>query len=361
MKKQLPRPVPTAIHRATMRLSRLFPFMAAWRDQAWAFMSRRPHRSFRVTRRRDYARSLQLPGYWKFTGLAWRMLWTNKKLFGWLLAIYTILTIVLVGMTSQAMYTGASSAIGEANTSIWSSFNFGSLGQAGLVLMTALSGSLNGNEDPARNVYAVLLVLMTWLTTVWLLRALMAGQKPRLRDGLYNAGAPILPTFLLVIVLTIQLLPLALVAFGYSAASTTGLLEGGVEAMLFWVAAALVAVLSLFWATSTFIALVIITLPGMYPLRALSTAGDVVVGRRVRILLRLLWVLLLLAVTWVVIMIPLILFDGWLKSVAPAIAWLPLVPVALLLLGSVSVVMLAAYVYMLYRRIVEDDAAPATN
>lgn len=361
MKQPSPRPLLAFVRPISTRIARFFPFVSGWREGVRAFMARRPHRSFRMTRRRDYVRSLYLPGYWKFTAMVWRMLWAHRKIFGGLLILYTVLTIVLVGMTSQDMYKDASGAIGEANATIWSNFSFGAVGQAGLVLLTATSGTLNGNEDPARNVYAVLLVLMTWLTTVWLLRALMAGQKPRLRDGLYNAGAPILPTFLLTIVLVVQLLPLALVAFGYSAASATGLLESGVEAMLFWAAAALITVLSLFWATSTFIALVIITLPGMYPIRALSTAGDVVVGRRVRILLRLLWALLLIVIIWIVVMIPLILFDGWLKSVAPAVSWLPLVPVALLLLGSMTVMVLAVYIYMLYRKIVDDDAAPATH
>ena len=31
------------------------------------FLKRRPHRSFRLTRRRDYVRSLHIPGYWSLT------------------------------------------------------------------------------------------------------------------------------------------------------------------------------------------------------------------------------------------------------------------------------------------------------
>jgi hypothetical protein len=196
---------------------------------------------------------------------------------------------------------------------------------------------------------------------VWLLRALLAGQKPRLRDGLYNAGAPIVPTLLVTLVLVVQLLPLAVVSIGYSAATASGLLSGGIEAMLFWTAALLLTVLSLYWATSTFMALIVVTLPGMYPLQALKSAGDLVVGRRVRILWRLLWILLLIAVIWSVIMIPTIIGDAWLKSVVPALAGVPLVPIILLLLGSVTIVVLAAYVYLLYRKVVEDDAAPAAN
>jgi hypothetical protein len=106
-------------------------------------------------------------------------------------------------------------------------------------------------------------------------------------------------------------------------------------------------------------ALVIVTLPGMYPMQALRTAGDLVIGRRMRILLRLLWMLGVVVIAWICIAIPVILFDGWLKSAWTGGASLPLVPIMLLLLSSLSVVWMASYVYLLYRKVVEDDALPA--
>jgi hypothetical protein len=58
-------------------------------------------------------------------------------------------------------------------------------------------------------------------------------------------------------------------------------------------------------------------------------------------------------------MVPVILFDAWLKGVLPALEWLPLVPVALLALSSLTVIWAASYVYLLYRKVVDDDAKPA--
>jgi hypothetical protein len=213
-------------------------------------------------------------------------------------------------------------------------------------------------NDPQR-MYAVIIALFTWLTTVWILRALLAGRKPKFRDGLYNAGTPIVPMFLVALVLVVQLLPVALAVIGFGAGIATDILSGGVEVMIFWALAALLATLSLYWMTSTFIALVVVTLPGMYPMQALKTAGDLVVGRRMRILFRILWLLGGLALFWAVIMIPLILLDTWIKSVFPAIQWLPVVPVALLIMSTFSVVWTASYVYLLYRKVVDDDTAPA--
>jgi hypothetical protein len=208
-------------------------------------------------------------------------------------------------------------------------------------------------------VYAVLIFLLTWLTTVWILRTLLSGGKPRLRDGIYNAGAPLLSTFIVGIVAVIQLLPVALAAAGVAAAVTSGLLDGGVEAMAFWGVVALLALLSLYWITSTLIALIVVTLPGMYPLEAVKIAGDLVIGRRLRILLRLVWLFIITALAWALIMVPIIMFDTWIKGVFPTLQNLPFVPLSMLIMSSLTVVWMASYIYLFYRKVVDDDAAPA--
>jgi hypothetical protein len=47
---------------------------------------------------------------------------------------------------------------------------------------------------------------MAWLTTVWLLRNILAGHKIKLRDGIYGSGSPILPTFLVSLILIVDLM-----------------------------------------------------------------------------------------------------------------------------------------------------------
>lgn len=313
-----------------------------------------------MTRRRDYVRSLQLPGYWRFTASVSGLLWKHKRLFLPLVLLYALLSGVLVGMVSQDTYSQLRTVMDESGDELLIG-NWGAIGQAGLLLASVASGGVSQQVDASQQVFAGLIGLLTWLTAVWLLRALLAGQRPCLRDGLYSAGAPIVSTFVLTIVLVVQLLPVALASLGFSAAVASGLLEGGVEAMLFWVVATLFIVLSLYWATSTLIAMVVVTLPGMYPFRALKTAGDLVVGRRLRLLLRFVWMLLLIMLAWAVIVIPVILFDGWLKVMVPTIDWLPLVPLSILAMGALTIVWSASYVYMLYRKVVDDDAAPAKN
>ena len=333
----------------------LFVRLNNWRNN---LKPRNPHQSFRRTYQRDYVRSLELPGYFAFAAYVGRTLWKYKKTFGMLVLVYALTSGVLVGMASQSTYSQLSEMIRTTSGDLFAG-NAGKVGEAGLLLGAGLAGGINPNLGEAQQLLSGLLVLLAWLTTVWLLRAFLAGHTPRLLDGFYNSGSPLVPTIMLSLLLMLQLVPAALAAIGISAAMPTGLISEGVEAMLFWTVALLLVVLSLYWVTSTLIALVVVTLPGMYPLHALKTAHELVVGRRLRIVLRIVWLFVFTLVMWALIMIPIILIDSWLKGVWQAVSWVPIVPFALLFASSASVVWAASYIYLLYRKVVDDDAAPA--
>jgi hypothetical protein len=320
-------------------------------------LGRRSHRSFRVTRRRDYVRSLQLPGYWSFTNYVRLTLVRQKRLFLYLILFYGVLSLLLVGLTSQESYATLGETIKEASSDVFAG-NMAEVGRASVLFVASVTGSYGTPLSTTQQVYALVIISLTWLTSVWLLRAVLAGGTPKLRDGLYNAGAPIVSTAGVGLVMLVQLIPAALAAVGFAAAAPVGLLEGGIEAMVFWAAAGALGGLSLYWITSTMLALVVVTLPGMYPLKAIAISGDLVAGRRLRILFRLVWLVVVSALGWAVIMIPVILLDAWLKAIFPAISWLPIVPFSVLIMSSITVVWSASYVYLLYRKVVDDDSAP---
>ncbi len=333
--------------------------VVAIRAKVKDLQSRRPHRSFRITRKRDYHRSLVLPGYIKFTREVHNTLWKYRKTFFLLVAFYSIALVVSVGITSQDSYTSLTNTLRDTGSEVLKG-DVAKIGDASaLITVIATTGLSVDTLTEGQQVYVILLTLLVWLTTLWLLRNLIANNKVKVRDGLYNAGAPILPTFMLAFVLVVQLLPFALAIIAYSAATSTGLLNSGVEAMLFWIAAGLLTLMSLYWISSTFFALVIISIPGTYPLLSLRYAGDLVVGRRIRLLLRLLWMTAVVIVGWAIVMVPIILFDAWLKGVWTQIEWLPIIPVAVVILSPLTVVWVSSYVYLLYRKFVDDDAKPA--
>lgn len=323
------------------------------------FLARRPHRSFRRTLRRDYKRSLKLPGYVALTARVWQMLVRNKRIFLGLAAIYGVAVLLLSSMMSQETYAELREVIDAAQEEGTVSTALAGMTLFWSVLSNQLSGSAAGEVGSSQQIFTVLLGLFVWLAIIWLLRAILAGKKPKIRDGLYNSGGPVLALLALMFVLLIQMIPAAAALIAYGAADASGLLDQTAVLMLFGGGAILLATLSLYWATSTFLAMVVVALPGMYPMQAIKIAGDLAVGRRIRILLRLLWSIVLLLVIWLVVLLPIILLDGALKSAMPDLEWLPLVPFTALMLMAFSVVFEAAYIYLFYRKVVEDDSAPA--
>lgn len=321
------------------------------------FLARRPHRSFKMTRRRDYARSLSAPGYIAFTLQVNRTLRTHWKLFVPLIIIYSFIMVVLGAITSQDVYATINGLLSGASENIVSG-GVGQLGQAALIALASFASS-GTNLSAEQSVYLGFSLIFAWLATVWLLREITSGRKPKLRDGLYNSGAPILSTVGVLLVGVLQLLPIGIVMLMYAGLSAIGVLSEGFGAMLFWLFAAAVAALVLYWMTSTLIALVVVTIPGMYPLRAVRFSGDLVVGRRLRILLRLVWGLVVVLLTWALVVIGSIAIDNLIKMAFPDAADFSLVPYVVAIVSAFMVVWFAAYVYLFYRKVVDDDAKPA--
>ena len=341
----------------TKRFHKLGKWLQAVKARNAAFLARRPHRSFRQTRWRDYARSLRLPGYIAFTNIVNRTLLKQKRTFLLLVVVYAAIMIILGGITSQDVY-GQISDLLNASSSELLNGGLNSLGQAGLLLVSTFATG-PGNLTTDQQIYLGFALLLVWLTTVWMHREFMLGRKPKLRDGLYNSGAPVVSTITIVLILVLQLVPVGLVALMYAGLSSVGLVADGFGAMLFWVFAMVVTALVLYWVTSTVIALVVVTLPGMYPLQAMKASGDLVVGRRLRIAYRLAWGQLIVLLAWLIVFVPLILLDTWLKSIWSPFEKVPLLPIIAAFTSAATVVWLASYVYLLYRKVVDDDAKPA--
>lgn len=324
-----------------------------------SFIKRRPHRSFILTRRRDYKRQLEMPGYFAFTIEASRLIWTKKWLFLRLILVFIALVVIFGLMGRQDIYDQLYNTLDETAPESVFGGTFGGISKAGVILLTSVTSGLTPKMDSGQIIIASLLGLYIWLTTVWLLRKIVAGKRVILRDGLYNAGSPILPTMLTLLILLIQMVPGALAALVAGAAWQSGLIEGGAFSMLTSVALVLIIVLSLYWMVSTFLALVVVTLPGMYPLRAIAIAGDLVIGRRLRLMYRIIWMFLVIVSWWIVIMIPVILFDGWIKSIFSQISWMPTVPIFMLIMSIITIVWVCVYIYLLYRKVVDDGTAPS--
>lgn len=311
-------------------------------------MSRRPHRSFRKTDKRDLPRLAPLPSNIFFTAEVFGVMRRNKKAFISFILLYVLMYTVLGGISSQDGYMTLTENIKSIGTNV-AGGNFDKATQTLVLFGSAITGGLNDPLSEAQQVYIGLLGLFTWLSVVWYLRHRLSGANVKVRDALYNAGAPFLSTAALAIVLLFQMFPGAAAVGVYAVMLATGAVSGGIESMMFALAAGLFVVLSLYWMTSTLLAMVVVTLPGTYPFRALSLAGDVVIGRRVSMIIRSAWMAFILLLVWAFVLVPVIL----LADVIPW-KWLPLVPLAIQLLTGFSFIFFATYVYLLYRRMIDE-------
>ena len=110
--------------------------------------------------------------------------------------------------------------------------------------------------------------LSLWLTTIFLVRHIKAKQEVTLRDALYNALTPLISSLVVFIVGAVQSLPVIFLVIAYSSAVETNFLSTPFYALVFLVFAVLMILLSGYLLSSTLVAFVAVSAPGLYPARA---------------------------------------------------------------------------------------------
>ena len=321
------------------------------------FLRRRPHRSFRLSRRSQTSRSLKIEGYINFSINVWREMKKGKKFFAKLFVLLIVLFAVLSLTMPQTSYNNLRDALNET---IQEADIGGSVYRAGLLFMSSVNSSgLTPASDQSGQMLNGLIIILTWLAVVYYLRHQLVGKEITLRDVVYNSSAPLVSTIIVLVFALIQLVPFGMFMIIYSAAKNTEVINGGVGEMLAVLSGVLIVALTLYWLVSTLIALSIVTVSGTEPIKALRLADDIVVGRRSRIVRRVLWHSIQVFMVWVVVLMPIILLENSLSNKWSWIADVPVVPIAMAILLSATIVWTSAYLYILYRKILDDKSRPA--
>ena len=312
-----------------------------------------PHKSFKRSYREDYARETKVPGIMYHIFKSFGMIFKNWKLFLPFLIITVILNALFVGIMNESNYVQFQDVLDETSEQV-SGGDIGGVAKAGLLLISTVStGGLSGESSEAATVFGILIFLIIWLVTIFLLRHIMAGHKVKLRDGLYNAMTPLISTFVVFVVVLFQCIPIFLLIIAYSAAVQTDFLSTPFYALVFFVFAAIMILISGYLLSSSLMAFVAVSAPGLYPMRALNAASEMMMGRRIRLILRIIALSITLAVIWVVVMMPLILFDMWMKT----FEWtegIPFVPICLTIMTCFTCIYVTTYLYLYYRWMLDD-------
>jgi len=313
-----------------------------WADakvRADRYLATRPHRSFLLTPSYKYNRGKPMAGIWRLIKGSFGTIWREKRLLIVMLVMFAVVMFLVVGGVSQLAFLD----VRKAASNVFSG-NWAALGSLGTLFTAAVTGALSPNVTAVQNVLGGIVIFIFWLAIVWVLRRRLAGEKTSLRDAFYNSAGPIVPTIAVAIAVAFQLVPGSLGVIGAALTLTGVWFHGGVESMLMCIAGLLLCLLSLYWLAGSLMALVIVTLPGMYPWRALSAASDLVIGQRWKLLFRLFALGIVLFLVWAAVLLPVLLLDSWLRF-----DWLPLVPIAVQFLYGFTMVYAVTFVYKTYK------------
>jgi hypothetical protein len=290
------------------------------------------HRSFRLTKgklkpSRKMSSAMKLLR--QTTGIVKR----NPRPFTFLVVISLVLSLVFVkGLGSPFEITQTKQDINDLFGD-----NPSKVGTS-LALFGYLLGSAGSGTTALSGAYQLFLTIVISLATIWLVRQLLADEKPASKDAFYKGMYPLIPFILVVVVILLQLLPMLLGNLLFSTVISNGLAVTGIEKILWFLLFMCLSLLSLYMVTSSLFAAYIVTLPDMTPLKALRSARELVLHRRLGVWLRIIFLPVVLLIISAVIAIPLLI-------VAPPI----IAQLLFLIIGAGSLVIFHTYMYLLYR------------
>ena len=320
----------------------------------------RLHRSFKRSYYEDYQRKTELPSLTSQASAAFKMFFKFWKIFLPLLLIFVGLYIFLIGAMSENTLADVKANVEQTNKDV-ADGKIGTVGKAGLTLLGIIStGGLTTMND-AQIVIAVLLFTIIWLVAIYLARHLLAGhQEIKMRDGFYSALSPLVSTLVVGLIIFLEAVPIMLTIIVFQVALTTEFLSTPFYALLFFMFAALMITLSLYLLSSSFFAIIVVSAPGLYPLTAVRMAKNLIMGRRLRFLIRVFYLVIIVALLYLLLLMPAIILDGALKS---QFAWLaeskiPFVAIIQLTITVFIFIYLSIYFYLFYRALLDynDDA-----
>lgn len=293
------------------------------------------YRTLRMSKRIKHP-GKPLPSAYRIFKKSIKHLVKNWRLFGGIIIIYLILTIILVkGFGSGNNIAQLKDLLqGAAGGSLENA-------KASATLFGALLSNVGSNDSSSASTYQTIVLIVTSLVLIWALRHSAPGKKniPSIRDAFYKSLYPLIPFLLVLVVIQLQLIPFLIANFLVNAVIGGGLAVTMIEKVLWLMLCGILALLSFYMVTSSLFALYVVTLPDLRPMKALRSARELVRYRRLLVLRKILFLPLALVVITALITIPLIMW-------APVIAeWV------FFLLSMAALAVFHSYIYNLYREL----------
>lgn len=262
------------------------------------------HRSFHLSKKK-FQHPTILPSPLSLIKSSAKLIWSNKKLFAGIAGIQILLTYIFVqgfssGIGVDELRQNIQEIVGDSS---------GITGQTvtALALFSYLVSSTSKSAAEAAGLYQLFLGIIISLAVIWGVRQLLANDRPTLRDVFYRGMYPLIPFICVLFVIGLQLIPALAGSLLYTSVFGNGLAVTPLEQVLWLIIIGLLVVLSVYMIMSSVFALYIVTLPDMTPIRALRSARQLVLHRRVSVFARLVSLPLVLLLIAMIVFIPLLI------------------------------------------------------
>lgn len=269
-------------------------------------------------------------------GRSVKLLFKNWRLMGGIFMVYFVISVLLV--------RGFGSQLGLPDMKGYLDSIFGGgIGHlvTGFSVFNLLLNNLGSASSEVSGAYEAIMLVVMSLVVIWALRQIMAGTRATVRDAFYKSMYPLIPFLLVLVVVGIQLIPIAADSYFYNLAIKQAVAVTFTEKALMFTVFGLMGLWSLYMISSSMIALYIVALPDVRPVAALKAANKLVNFRRWTVMRKVVYLPITLLLIWVIIMFPFILF-------LPVVAeWVFFV------LTLVTIMFIHTYMYSLYRELIK--------
>ncbi len=290
------------------------------------------YKSFQLSKPIKYS-GRRLPSSWQLFRHSCGLLWRYKKPLGGILLIYGLAQIIFVQGAFTANLSDLKDAASNSGGGVGGSLNS----------FSYLLGSVGQTSSAGASAYQSLLFIIGSLAFIWALRQLMAAKRIRIRDAYYKGMYPLIPFFLVLVIIGIQMMPALIGAWLYGVVTTNGIAASFIEYVFWFVIFLVFALLSFYMICSSLFALYIVTLPDMTPMKALRSARELVLHRRHAVARKLVAFLIAVVILSAVITLPVILL-------LPGLASIVFYSATVLAVGFMH-----TYIYNIYRELLVDE------
>lgn len=276
-----------------------------------------------------------LSNVFKLTVKSIDVLIKNWKIFSIVSVIYFLLSLLFV--------RGFTSAV---NVSQIKSSYVGSGSHAASVIGSDLSafgniiGSSFSSSSGSGGFFQTLFFVVFSLIFIWMLREILKDKKITVRESFYNSQYPFIPFIIVLFFLLLELIPMIVGSFLYATVFQNGIAGNSFEEAIWVIIVLIMFALSFYLLINSLFAFFIVTLPNVRPIQALKSSWQLVRGRRLIVLRKVLF-----------LPIGLLIFSSILSILF--IAFIPVISDFIFYgISIISLLVAQSYLYALYRELI---------